>query len=148
MKKKFLKTLSALAIAAVLALNVTVVLDDNATSYLEFGAIGKILAQTGASPSSITHSDDSSAWGDWWDDLWNLDWEQDYVDCCTYSLTEIKGGYSGSISVDAKTGVVTGSSGWESYYKVEEKQSGQRVDCLSGNNDTCTEYACAEGGDC
>ena len=44
MKKKFFNALSVLAIAAVLALNVTVVLDDNATSYLKWDVIGKILA--------------------------------------------------------------------------------------------------------
>lgn len=51
MRKKFFKTLSALAIAAVLALNVTVVLDDNAASYLKFDTLGKILAQTTTSGS-------------------------------------------------------------------------------------------------
>ena len=44
MKKKFFNALSALVIAAVLALNVTVVLDDNATSYLKWDVIGKIFA--------------------------------------------------------------------------------------------------------
>ncbi len=44
MKKKFFKALSACTIVIVLALNVTVVLDDNATSYLKFDMIGQLLA--------------------------------------------------------------------------------------------------------
>ncbi len=44
MKTKFLKSLSVIAIAAVLALNVTVVLDDNSSSNLNWDFMGKILA--------------------------------------------------------------------------------------------------------
>ncbi len=43
-EKEVISSLSTLAIAAVLVLNVTVVLDDGAASYLEFGVIGRILA--------------------------------------------------------------------------------------------------------
>lgn len=132
-----------------LALNVTVVLDDNAQSYLKLGAIGSVKAQIGNSPSAITHIDlASSGFQDYLDNLLNLDWEQDYINCCSYALTEIKAGYNGSISINPTSGVVTGAVGWNVYYEVEYDYSGQRVDCIGGDNDICTEFPCAGGGDC
>ena len=69
MRKKVFKALSALGIAAVLALNVTVVLDDNASSYVKFGMIGQIFA-------SGTGSGSGSSSNGYGNDLLDCEWKE------------------------------------------------------------------------
>jgi len=77
--------------------------------------------------AQITHESGNSWLGDGWDNLWNLDYEPNYVDC----YTTVKA--NGSVSDDISFG-------------VELQICGQKTECDSGDNDTCTETACPCGG--